>query len=199
MNESPVKKDKSLRKKAIQIKGKSYVLVSDRIIFFNESYPNGSIESKIVSYDGGKVVMKSKVTPDVTVPTRFFTGYSQADETQGMVNKTAALENAETSAVGRALAMMGIGVLDSIASVDEMSKAGAYTPSKVTTESSNVPAGNSQTCKIHKCEVPMRISKSGNPYWGCTAGEKMHFLTDPNQDEVPGQDSVFINEKEVIY
>jgi transcriptional regulator NrdR family protein len=40
-----------------------------------------------------------------------------------MVNKTAALENAETSAVGRALAMMGIGVIESIASVDEINKA----------------------------------------------------------------------------
>ena len=40
-----------------------------------------------------------------------------------MVNKTAALENASTSAVGRALGYMGIGVIESIASADEMAKA----------------------------------------------------------------------------
>ena len=41
------------------------------------------------------------------------------------INITAAMENAETSAVGRALAMMGIWVIDSIASADEMKKAWA--------------------------------------------------------------------------
>jgi hypothetical protein len=40
-----------------------------------------------------------------------------------MVNKTSALENAETSAVGRACAFAGIGVIDSIASADEVHKA----------------------------------------------------------------------------
>lgn len=35
--------DKQLVDKAIDIKGKKYVLVSDRIIYFNETYPNGSI------------------------------------------------------------------------------------------------------------------------------------------------------------
>ena len=41
-----------------------------------------------------------------------------------MVNKTSAIENAETSAVGRALGLiMGIGVIESIASADEMNKA----------------------------------------------------------------------------
>jgi len=61
----------------------------------------------------------------VSDSTRMFTGLAQEVVGQGNVNKTAALENAETSAVGRALAMMGIGVLDSIASYDEMQKAGA--------------------------------------------------------------------------
>ena len=35
--------DKQLVDKAIDIKGKKYVLVSDRVLYFNETYPNGSI------------------------------------------------------------------------------------------------------------------------------------------------------------
>jgi len=54
---------------------------------------------------------------------RQFNAFSQEVEGEGFINKTSALENAETSAVGRALAMMGIGVIDSIASVDEITKA----------------------------------------------------------------------------
>ena len=54
-----------------------------------------------------------------------FTGLAQEceDDTSSMVNKTSALENAETSAVGRACAFAGIGVIDSIASADEVHKA----------------------------------------------------------------------------
>jgi len=40
---------KSLQDKAISIKGKDYVLVSDRIIYFNETYKNGCIKTALVS------------------------------------------------------------------------------------------------------------------------------------------------------
>ena len=51
-------------------------------------------------------IVKAFVVPDVDKPQRMFTGYSQAKRGDGFINKTSALENAETSAVGRALAMM---------------------------------------------------------------------------------------------
>ena len=126
---------KDLADKAIDIKGKQYVLVSDRIIYFNETYPNGSIETKLISEPNSDIVtVKAIVTPDETAfkdghdMRRGFTGYSQAVKGAGFINKTAALENAETSAVGRALAMMGIGVIDSVASVDEINKAQGTDP-----------------------------------------------------------------------
>lgn len=117
---------KELTDKAIDIKGKKYVLVSDRVIYFNETYPNWSIvTTRIMTDEGWLEVFKATVTPDCSKPERYFTGYSQARWWEWMVNKTAALENAETSAVWRSLAMMWIWVIDSIASVDEMNKAGA--------------------------------------------------------------------------
>lgn len=115
---------KDLKDKAIDIKGKAYVMVKDRLIYFNETYPEGSITTNLVSEPTSEmVIVKATVWPDIKDNMRQFTGYSQAVIGEGMVNKTAALENAETSAVGRALAMMGIGVLESIASADEMVKA----------------------------------------------------------------------------
>lgn len=119
-----MEKDKELKSKAIKIQGKDYVLVSSRIVYFNENYPNGYITTALVSEPTDTtVIIKAIVVPDVGVNERHFTGYSQAVIGEGMVNKTSALENAETSAVGRALAMMGIGVIDSVASADEMNKA----------------------------------------------------------------------------
>lgn len=116
-------KDKSLQSKAIDIKGKKYVQVSERVLFFNEEYPNGYIATEILTdLESAYIVIRARATPDAANPLRRFTGHSQATVGDGMVNKTAALENAETSAVGRALALMGIGVIESIASADEMNK-----------------------------------------------------------------------------
>lgn len=112
----------NLNDKAIKIQGKSYVLVSDRILYFNETYKDGCITTDLVKYEDKQIIIKATVYPE-WLQGRNFTGYSQSIEWQGYINKTSALENAETSAVGRALAMMGIWVIDSIASVDEINKA----------------------------------------------------------------------------
>jgi hypothetical protein len=118
-----------LKDKAVDIKGKKYVLVSDRVLYFNEKYPKGAIETELLSAPESKhIVVKATVYPDGQTELRHFTGMSQAVIGDGFINKTAALENAETSAVGRALAMMGIGVIDSIASVDEIKKAEGTKP-----------------------------------------------------------------------
>lgn len=116
--------DKQLKDKAVKIKGKDYVLVADRVTFFNEEYQNGFIETELLSEPtSNTIVIKAIVTPDLDKPNRKFVGHAQEVVGDGMINKTSAMENAETSAVGRALAMMGIGVVESIASVDEIKKA----------------------------------------------------------------------------
>lgn len=111
---------KDLKDKAIDFKGKAYVLVSDRVLYFNEVYPEGSITTELISKpEDDFVIIKATVKPN---DKQIFTGYSQATWGEGYINKTSALENAETSAVGRALGFMGIGVIESIASIDEINK-----------------------------------------------------------------------------
>lgn len=131
-----------LREKAIDIKGKQYVLVSDRVLYFNETYPNGCIVTERLSNENMEI-FKATVTPDCDKPERKFTWYSQAKWWEWFINKTAAMENAETSAVGRALAMMGIWVIDSIASADEIKKA----------EGSNTWAVQKEVSKTDKSDV----------------------------------------------
>ncbi len=113
--------DKQLKEKAVSIKGKLYVQVSDRILYFNETYPDGYIQTELLSQPHDeRVVIRATVSP---AEGRRFTGMAQEVVGEGFINKTSALENCETSAVGRALAMMGIGVIDSVASIDEINKA----------------------------------------------------------------------------
>lgn len=124
----------------INIKGKEYTMVKDRIVYFNETYPNGSIVTELVSPPNAeRVVIRAIVTPDVGTPSRVFIDYSQAVVGDGQINRTSALENASTSAVGRALAYMGIGVIESVASADEVKKAISFprpinTPEQVRAE-----------------------------------------------------------------
>jgi hypothetical protein len=131
---------KNLTDKAIDIKGKKYVLVSDRVLYFNETYPNWSIVTqRIMTEEPWIEIFKATVMPDCEKPQRYFTGYSQAKWWDWFINKTSALENAETSAVGRALAMMWIWVIDSIASVDEINKAENAAKSKPTVTTQKYP------------------------------------------------------------
>jgi len=108
--------------KKIQIHGKDYVMVKDRIIFFNENFPNGSITTELKATDNS-FIFKAKITPDVENPSRKFTGHAEEIIGSSQINKTSALENCETSAIGRALGCMGIGVEESFASADEVKNA----------------------------------------------------------------------------
>ena len=108
--------------KKIQIHGKDYVMVKDRIIFFNENFPNGSISTELKATENS-FIFKAKVTPDVENPSRFFNGHAEEIIGSSQINKTSALENCETSAIGRALGCMGIGVEESFASGDEVANA----------------------------------------------------------------------------
>ena len=109
--------------KTINIKGKEYVEVAERIKCFNREYPNGKIQTIMMSNNNGAVIIQATVTPDVAKPERFFTGYAHEKEDSSFINKTSYIENCETSAVGRALGMMGIGLIDSVASANEVMNA----------------------------------------------------------------------------
>lgn len=106
--------------KSINIKGKNYVMVNDRIKFFreNEKYAGWSLTSELVNLTEDSCVIKAIVAnPDGIVVA---TGFAQEDRTSSMFNKTSFVENCETSAWGRALGNLGIGIDDSIASAEEV-------------------------------------------------------------------------------
>ena len=106
--------------KTIDIHGKPYVMVKDRVIHFNKEYPNGCIRNKLIDRIDNIVIFEATVIPDIENPERYFTGHAEEEIGSSQINNTSALENCETSAVGRALAMMGIGSNESFASAEEV-------------------------------------------------------------------------------
>ena len=108
--------------KKIEIKGKEYVQVHERVMEFHRQYPNGMIETDIIEMTD-RFITKTKVTPDVDKPERYFTGYAYEKEGASFINKTSALENCETSSCGRALGFLSIGIDTSIATAEEVGNA----------------------------------------------------------------------------
>lgn len=87
-----------------------YETVDERIQRFYRNVPEGRIETELLAYEGelGKtrwVVRAAVYKGAEDVPAGV--GHAFELDGQGMANKTSALENAETSAVGRALAQAG--------------------------------------------------------------------------------------------
>jgi len=102
---------------------KDYVEVNVRIEKFYEKYPNGRIITEILSWENGVVVMKASVYRDMNDEVPSATGHAYEKEGSTFINKTSALENCETSAVGRALAMLGFEIRKSVASREEVANA----------------------------------------------------------------------------
>lgn len=108
--------------KTINIKGKEYVPVNERIKEFLKRYPNHRIVTEIVSLDENSVVMVAKAYNEEGV--LIGTGHAQEDRNSSNINKTSYVENAETSSIGRLLGIAyGIGIDASVASADEVANA----------------------------------------------------------------------------
>jgi deoxycytidylate deaminase len=93
--------------RTVDIRGKLYETVASRVDRFREEHADWTIETSIVTLDADQVVMRAAILD----PTGrlISTGHSQEFRASSQINKTSALENAETSAIGRALAAFGIG------------------------------------------------------------------------------------------
>lgn len=107
--------------KTTDIKGKDYAEVNQRIKAFRMLHPNGCIHTDIVSLENGVCVIKATVLD--ADGKELGTGTAYEKEGSTFINKTSYIENCETSAVGRALGMVGIGIDVSVASYEEVSNA----------------------------------------------------------------------------
>ena len=107
--------------KTTPIKGKNYAEVPQRVKAFRMLHPNGTIDTQIISNQNGVVVIKATVADDAG--NILATGHAYEKEGNGFINKESYIENCETSAVGRALGFLGLGIDTSICSAEELSNA----------------------------------------------------------------------------
>jgi hypothetical protein len=99
-----------------------YAEVAERLPLFWKNCPRGRIITELIVDDGTRIVMRADLYADIgdTVPTT--TGWAEEVRGSSMVNKTSAMENTETSCVGRALANYQFQGAKKRASLEEMVK-----------------------------------------------------------------------------
>lgn len=102
------------------IKGKDYAEVNQRIKAFRMVYPEGTINTEIISLENGVCTMKATAMNEGKI---LGTGFAQEKEGSTFINETSYIENCETSAVGRALGMCGFGIDTSVCSAEELQNA----------------------------------------------------------------------------
>lgn len=100
----------------------NYAPVSDRIAAFWADNPDGRITTRLVVDDGVRVLFHAEVYRKADDFYPMAEGYAEEIRGSSNVNKTSAIENCETSAIGRALANWRYQASAQRPSREEMSK-----------------------------------------------------------------------------
>lgn len=127
----------------VKIHGNDYFTVAERVEKFRSNKANEgyAILTELISNDGEYVIFKARILNVSQNPVA--TGYAQEKYGSNTINQTSALEVAETSAIGRALACFGLAGSE-FASADEVATAisqqnqgVSYNPGDVTEKQKN--------------------------------------------------------------
>ena len=103
----------------VNIHGKEYFTVAERVSAFRETSADLTIETEIVRWEGDDVVVKASISDNGKL---ISTGLAHEVRGSTNINRTSHVENCETSAIGRALAAFGLGGTE-YATADEVANA----------------------------------------------------------------------------
>lgn len=143
--------------------GKSeYVMVKTRLQYFRKHYENASIDTDHVFFDGKSIMCKTTIHVDGKLVA---TGMAHEEKSKNNINATSFVEVCETSAVGRALGMMGIGITNSVATYDEVKNA-------IAQQEANAKADELMQYKAESLSAKLIMSIEAEDEEGVTEVEK---------------------------
>ncbi len=150
----------------VQIHGREYMTVAKRVELAQEENALEGVETEVLNHN--PVVVKAKVT----ISGKVYTGISSvSQDSTKQIEKQNPYEVAETSAVGRALGFAGYGLLESIASADDMTRAQTVIDNPKEEKGQLI-------CEV--CGKPATerkgTTKTGKPYHGifCSTEDRSH-------------------------
>lgn len=134
-----------------------YETVEERLIKYWKDYPDGQIHTKVLEHTTTRFIVEASIYRTEADARPWTTGLAEETVQGRGVNATSALENCETSAIGRALANAGYATKGKRASREEMSKVAAQNVAQ--TEIAKVKAKMAETSKEY---VP--VAKEDDPW-----------------------------------
>lgn len=174
-------------KNIVSIHGKSYLTVAGRVELAHEGVAKGlSIETEMVRASDKGIMFKATVI----TPKGQFTGHSYASLSAQGITGQSPVEVAETSAIGRALGFAGYGIVEGMATADEVNKSEAGI-SKVD--------GGLDRCENCNKPIPLAVFKYSTEVLGkalCYSCQKE--LKDGKEESVSKQEAEQVFSKEPI-
>ena len=134
-----------------------YETVEERLVKFWKDHPDGQIHTKLLENTASRFIVEASIYRTEADLRPWTTGLAEETVQGRGVNATSALENCETSAIGRALANAGYATKGKRASREEMSK--VADAAKVKANIEEVKAKMSDTSKEY---VP--VAKADDPW-----------------------------------
>ena len=139
-----------------------YETVEERLVKFWKDHPDGQIHTKVLEHTSARFIVEASIYRTEADARPWTTGLAEETVQGRGVNATSALENCETSAIGRALANAGYATKGKRASREEMTKVAAQ--SKVKANIDEVKAKMAQTSSeyvpVEKASDPWTVSSA---------------------------------------
>ena len=181
----------------IDIHGKKYFTVGERVSAFREANPELTIETEIVRWEGEDVVVKASISNNGKL---IATGLAHEVRGSTNINKTSHVENCETSSIGRALAAFGMGGTE-YATADEVANAIAQQQEKEIEKRINeLLIENTQTIlKYAESVLAIKAGIALKDY--STAAEEWFSLTDEDKTilwKAPSKGGAFTTQEREI-
>ena len=181
----------------VNIHGKEYHTVAERVHAFRETAPDLTIETEIVRWEGDDVVVKASISDNGKL---IATGLAHEVRGSTNINKTSHVENCETSAIGRALAAFGLAGTE-YATADEVANAIAQQQEKeIQSRINELLIENTQTIlKYAESVLAIKAGIALKDY--STASEEWFSLTDEDKTilwKAPSKGGVFTTEEREI-
>ena len=158
-----------------------YETVEERLEKFWKQYPDGRIETELIEATGTRFIVLARVFRTEADARYWTSGLAYENISERGVNSTSALENCETSAIGRALANAGFATKGKRASREEMSKVtrGSFERTKPTGGITSQP--DAWSINVENPADPLEVKETTMP----TRGVEDLLVNELGAEEIP--------------